>query len=85
MADDTGFLQWKPVCYNKAKRQRSVATGMKHYGIQDLDDHKQGLLNDTVLFGFYGYALSTITRNAMNFSFGIGDDGGYSKTQYLAW
>lgn len=83
--DDTGFLQWKPVCYLKPARARSVATGMKHYKINKIDDYKEGLLNNTILFGFYGYNLSAITRKAMNLSFGIGDDGGYNKTQYLGW
>ena len=83
--DDTGFLQWKPVCYQKPERKRSVATSMKHYGIMGLDGHKEGLLNNTVLFGFYGYRLPEVTRNTMNFSFGIGKDGGYNKTQYLSW
>ena len=50
-----------------------------------MTDIKQGQLNQSILFGYYGYQLSEISREAMNWSFGIGNDGGYNKTRYLAW
>lgn len=85
--DDTGFLQWKPVCYQKSERARSSATAMKHYKFENISmtDTKQGQMNQSILFGYYGYRLLEISKTAMNWSFGIGNDGGYNKTQYLAW
>ncbi|XP_045156668.2 glycosylated lysosomal membrane protein B-like [Mercenaria mercenaria] len=82
---DTGFLQWKPVCYQSLERSRSEATGMKHYGIQALTDENKNILRDTLAYGYYGENFTTQMSQAANLSFGLSKDGGYNKTQVLTW
>lgn len=84
-ADNTGFLQWKPVCYQSKTRSRSEATGMKHYDLKELDSMNKELLKDTVAFGYYGDSLMSQMSRASNLSFGLSKDGGYNKTQVLTW
>lgn len=84
-AESTGFLQWKPVCYQSLTRSRSEATGMKHYKLQGLSEMNRELLKDTVAYGYYGNKVTSQMSQAANFSFGLSKDGGYNKTQVLTW
>lgn len=81
----TGFLQWRPVCYNNLKRARDKATGMKKYDLQDIDKRAEDVLSSTFVYGFFGQELVDITKQMQNLSFGIGKDGGYNKTGVLTW
>lgn len=82
---DSGFLQWKPVCYQSLSRSRSKATGMKHYHLQSLTE-MDDMLTNTLVYAYYGKGWASITTaQASNFSFGLGQDGGYNKTQVLTW
>jgi len=80
----TGFLQWKPVCYQSLKRTRDKATSMKHYGLQGADKTLEAL-NHTIAYWFFGDKINGLMMQMQNFSFGIPKDGGYSKTQVLGW
>lgn len=85
---DGGFLQWRPVCYTSLSRSRSVATGMKNYGEhpQPVSDMLKDVLMHTLGYSYYGDMLNIDKMaRASNYSFGIGQDGGYNKTQVLSW
>ena len=88
--DDTGYLQWKPVCYLDAGRGRAVGTEVTKYPLQapasvhGLDD----LLDESLARAFFGEALkdsSKVVKMASNVSFGLSQDGFYLKKNYTVW
>ncbi|KAH3833721.1 glycosylated lysosomal membrane protein-like [Dreissena polymorpha] len=81
---DTGFLQWKPVCYQALARARDAATGMKYYQLQNASQSNQDDLMNTIAYAYFTDMASTNIK-AQNFSFGIGKDGGYNKAKVITW
>lgn len=73
------------MCYQKLQRARDKATGMKRYGLTDIDTRTEQVLNSTIVFGFFGEHILNRMMKMQNFSFGIGKDGGYNKTGVLTW
>ncbi|XP_041367916.1 glycosylated lysosomal membrane protein B-like [Gigantopelta aegis] len=81
-----GFLQWKPVCYQKHTRSRNVATSVKKYQLGDTHNVTE-LLKESIAHAFYGSQLflKGVERHALNISFGFANDGFYTKTNYSSW
>ena len=81
-----GFVQWKPVCYQKHTRSRNVATTVKKYQLGDTHNVTE-LLMTSVAHAFYGSQLSQkgVAKHSLNISFGLSKDGTYFKTNYLSW
>ncbi|XP_060062559.1 glycosylated lysosomal membrane protein B-like [Ylistrum balloti] len=84
-----GFLQWKPICYMKPARARSVATAVKKYGPQTLtaeDKTNTGFVKNSIAYAFYGgHKIIDVKMSYSNFSFGLSKDGFFTKNNYTAW
>jgi len=82
----TGYIQWKSVCYTALARARDKATSMKHYQPRDLTPEQNVEISNSILYAIYGdVRLQNTMKQAQNFSFGIGKDGFYNKTNVLTW
>lgn len=57
---------------------------MKHYGLQDMGRTQQ-IVQNTIVFGYFGRIVSEKMARLQNFSFGLSQDGGYNKTEVLTW
>ncbi|OWF56738.1 glycosylated lysosomal membrane protein B-like [Mizuhopecten yessoensis] len=84
-----GFLQWKPICYMKAARARSVGTAVKKYGPQTLtavDKTSNDFVKNSIAYAFYGADKTVdVKMSYSNFSFGLSKDGFFTKNNYTAW
>lgn len=84
-----GFLQWKPICYQKATRTRSSGTAVKKYGPQALtvaEKMSTDFINNSIVYAFYGAdKIGDVKMTYSNFSFGLSKDGFFTKNNYTAW
>ncbi|KAL8597807.1 hypothetical protein ACOMHN_004922 [Nucella lapillus] len=82
---NTGYLQWKPVCYLAEKRSRGVGTEVMKYDLQK-PEKVPGLphmLEGSVASAFFGDAK--VVEMSSNVSFGLSKDGWYPKNNYTVW
>nr|XP_022333281.1 glycosylated lysosomal membrane protein-like [Crassostrea virginica] len=80
-----GYLQWKPVCYLKSSRARSVATKVDTTGLHStVDVNVEGFLQSSIMYTYYP-DITSISRYATNFTFGLTKDGGFTTTNYTSW
>ncbi|XP_048735456.2 glycosylated lysosomal membrane protein-like [Ostrea edulis] len=78
-----GYLQWRPVCYLKSARARSVATKVDATSLASTT-YVDDFLNSSVLYSYFP-DIEMISRYATNFTFGLEKDGGFTKTNYTSW
>lgn len=88
--DDTGYIQWKPVCYLGPHRARDVGTELMYYNLQEPTKVKglEGLMGKSLARAFYGEDLSNsklVAQMSSNVSFGLSEDGFYLKNNYTVW
>ncbi|XP_062580068.1 glycosylated lysosomal membrane protein-like [Saccostrea cucullata] len=81
--DNGGYLQWKPVCYLKSARARSVATKVDTTGLV-YTEYVDDFLNNSILYSYFS-DIQMVSRYATNFTFGLEKDGGFTKTNYTSW
>ena len=80
-----GFLQHKPVCYTESGRGRAVATYVRGYSLNTVQD-VQYLLDQSAVLSYFGSAsMSKLRITSTNFSFGLAEDGTFTKTNYTVW
>lgn len=80
-----GYLQHKPVCYTKAYRERAVGTYVRGYGLTKVTD-VQYLLNQSAVLAYFGSEnMAKLRISSTNFSFGLSEDGTFTKTNYTVW
>ncbi|KAL5004804.1 hypothetical protein ScPMuIL_018260 [Solemya velum] len=84
--DETGYAQWKPVCYLKSARSRSDGTKMITSPLQRNSTHldMEGL-KQTIAYAYFGDKLLNMEIGGTNLSFGLSQDGFYTKTEHTAW
>ncbi|CAC5378242.1 unnamed protein product [Mytilus coruscus] len=83
--DQGGFLQHKPVCYTKPKRGRAYGTYVRGYGLTKVTD-VQYLLDQSAVLAYFGSVnMANLRISSTNFSFGLTEDGTFTKTNYTVW
>jgi hypothetical protein len=78
------YLQWRPVVYSTRDRDLSASTDVNVTRPVHLHD-AAALLNNTMMYAFYGAQLGDMLAVAVNVTFGGNGDGFYKKTKYQAW
>ena len=80
-----GYMQWRPVCFQTKDRNAiSDSTGMHH-------EHERNLtlpskrLNQSLLYDFLGKKMNSYLVQGTNVTWGEGEDGFYTKTNYITW
>lgn len=80
-----GYLQWKPVCYLKPGRARSVATKVDYTNLASTSDvNVDTFLQSSIMYSYFPDIMS-VSRSATNFTFGLESDGGFTKTNFTSW
>lgn len=83
--DETGFLQHKPVCYTSPDRGRGDGTYVRGYSLSNADTLYH-LLNDSIMLSYFGSAkMMSLRMYGSNFSFGLSEDGTFTKFNYTVW
>lgn len=77
-----GFLQFRPVCYNSHNRTVSSSTELRYSNPWTLAD--DGLFNDSLPL-FYFDDASNRLQESLNITFGMPDDGFFSRTNYISF
>lgn len=73
------------MCYTKAKRERAVGTYVRGYGLTKVTD-VQYLLNQSAVLAYFGSEnMANLRISSTNFSFGLSEDGTFTKTNYTVW
>ena len=80
------YLQWKPVCYTRAKREMAAATEAKQYTLQNTTNseiHQQR----SIVLAYFGDVMYRDGSDIMltNISFGLAKDKFYANTNYTSW
>ncbi|KAK9507482.1 hypothetical protein O3M35_007334 [Rhynocoris fuscipes] len=85
-ADTTksGYLQWRTVAYTSHSRLMTNSTDVIETRARHVE-YPRRRLNLTVVSSYFGEALNIMPVHDMFVSFGVKDDGYYSKTGYLSW
>lgn len=80
-----GYLQWKPVCYLKPGRARSVATKVDYTNLASTSDvNVDTFLQSSIMYSYFPDIMN-VSRSATNFTFGLESDGGFTKTNFTSW
>ncbi|XP_063228666.1 glycosylated lysosomal membrane protein B-like [Bacillus rossius redtenbacheri] len=81
-----GYLQWRPVAYVSRQRDLSNSTDAHSYQLNDVP-RPSGVLNNTLMYAVYAYALDTpaVLAQEAVVSFGLKEDGFYKKTNFTSW
>ena len=78
-------MQHKPVCYTKPARGRAYGTYVRGYPLSSVND-TQYLLDQSAVLSYFGsMKMSTLRMSFTNFSFGLAEDGTFTKTNYSVW
>ena len=81
-------MQHKPVCYTKPARGRAYATYVRGYPLSTVNDTQYilYLLNQSAVMSYFGSMnMTTLRMTFTNFSFGLAEDGTFTKTNYSVW
>lgn len=82
------FFQYRPVCYTTSARTVSDSTELKQGNIKSLNNNSVEIETNflyTLPMSFYGYNLGSKVVQGSNVSFGVPNDGFYSKSNYTSF
>lgn len=87
--DQSGYIQYKPVCYLDPHRERAVGIEVRSYDLQEpkMVPGLKKLMEKSIAKAFYGSSLNdtSLEQMASNVSFGLSGDGFYVKKNYTVW
>lgn len=81
------FFQYRPVCYTTKWRTVSDSTELKQGGIVSFNTNEKDFekFKNTLPWSFYGFSLSSRIAQGSNITFGMSNDGFYSKSNYTSF
>jgi hypothetical protein len=81
------FLQYRPVCYTTRWRTVSDSTELRQGEIKNFTSSKdeKKSFEDTLPYAYFGDSLNTKIAHATNITFGVPNDGFYSKSFYTSF
>lgn len=80
------YIQYRPVSYTHPARDVSTSTELQITKPTNLDNPTEQL-NGSLAWSYYGNRLyeKELLVQGFNVSFGMSDDGFYTKTNYTTW
>lgn len=81
------YLQYRPICYTTKWRTVSDSTELEQGNISSFNDNEQELKKFiyTLPYSYYGYGLSSRIAQGTNITFGMPNDGFFSKSNYTSF
>lgn len=81
------FVQYRPVCYTTKWRTVSDSTELKQGKIKSFNNNVNEIekFQYTLPYSYYGIELVSIVAQGTNITFGIPNDGFYSRSNYVSF
>lgn len=81
------FIQYRPVCYTTKWRTVSDSTELRQGNITSFNNNAKDIdkFQYTLPYSYYGFALGSILAQGSNVTFGVPNDGFYSRSNYTSF
>ncbi|KAG5669157.1 hypothetical protein PVAND_017052 [Polypedilum vanderplanki] len=80
-----GFIEFRPVCYNSPNRTVSSSTELSFSNPKNFDDETEEFKNSLPYMYFHNSTLTHKLKESINITFGMPNDGFYSRTNYISF
>lgn len=80
------FVQYRPVCYTTKWRTVSDSTELRQGEILSFSNAKEiEKFQYTLPYSYYGFGLGSLVTQGTNITFGVPNDGFYSRSNYTSF
>jgi hypothetical protein len=80
-----GFILFRPVCYNSPNRTVSSSTELKYSNPKSFGNATEEFENSLPFMLFHKPTMGNRLKESINISFGMSNDGFYSRTNYISF